>query len=625
MIISAPYRDNNPRLALVRAGIGFGLLFLLVNLFHVQILERDRYGDREQAQSLRRIRLPAARGEIVDRNGVVLANNRPSYDVAISLDQLGRISKRQDVARLAEKNIQAVSTALNLPVTVTDQDVRNHYNRRRPLPMPLWHDLPPQTVAAFVERAGNWPGTDLLVTPVRQYPNGALAAHLLGFCGKAEQSDDEELENFYYYQPDRTGKQGVEHAFDGDLRGAPGGHTIRVNPSGVQVGEVGAKPAERGNRIVLTIDARIQRIVETALAHAVLPAGKELRGSVVVLDPRNGEILALASVPAFDPNIFTPGTPPATVAAVLQNPGKPMIDRAVGALYAPGSTFKPVTLLAGLEAGTIAGGDTATCTGGLQIGNHTFRCWNSHGHGRVDLFTAMMQSCDVWFYQEGLRTGVDALAKMAREFGLGQPAGADFASDFTGVVPTPAWKRMERNEKWWEGDTAQLAIGQGFLLTTPLQMANLAATLANRGTRWRPFVVKQIESPDRQPLQVTQPVVLSRLSARPQNVDLVRQTMRAAVQSAQGTGHHAAVRGLTVAGKTGTAEFDSHAGGTTQRINRAWFIGFAPYDEPKVAVAVLIEDGVSGGHVAAPVAGQILAGIFNASLETTGGGPGYVD
>ncbi|MEI8315727.1 MAG: penicillin-binding protein 2 [Verrucomicrobiota bacterium] len=625
MIINAPSSDNNPQLGIVRTVIGLGLLFLLVNLFHVQILERDRYGDREQAQSLRRIRLPAARGEIVDRNGVVLANNRPSYDVAISLDQLGRISKRQDVARLAEKNIQAVSTALNLPVTVTDENIRNHYNRRRPLPMPLWRDLPPQTVAAFVERAGNWPGTDLLVTPVRQYPNGQLAAHLLGFCGRAEQTEEEEVENFYYYQPDRTGKQGVEHAFDSDLRGAPGGHTIRVNPSGVKVAEVGSKPAERGNRIVLTIDARIQRIVETALAHTVLPAGKELRGSVVVLDPRTGEILALASAPAFDPNVFSPGTPSATVTAVLQNPGKPMIDRAVGAWYAPGSTFKPVTLLAGLEAGTIASSDTATCSGALQIGNRRFGCWNSHGHGRVDLFTAMMQSCDVWFYQEGLRTGVDALAKMASEFGLGQSADVDFAHDLAGVVPTSAWKRSQRNEKWWDGDTAQLAIGQGFLLATPLQMANVAATLANRGTRWRPFVVKEIESPEGQPLQVTQPAVLARLSARPQNVELVRQTMRATVQSTQGTGHHAAIRGVNVAGKTGTAEFDLHEAGTTRRINRAWFIGFAPYEQPSVAVAILIEDGVSGGHVAAPVAGQIFAGIFQSNVESTGGGTGYVD
>ena len=620
MILRAPDRDHNPQLALVRAGIALGLLFLLVNLFHVQILERDRYGDREEAQSLRRIRLPAARGEIVDRNGVILANNRPSYDIAISLDQLGRISKRQDVARLAETNIQAVATALNLAVTVKDQEVRNHYNQRRPLPMPLWRDLPAQTVAAFVERSGNWPGTDLLVTPVRQYPHGALAAHLLGYCGRADQTEEEEVENFYYYQADRTGKQGVEHAFDGDLRGAPGGHTIRVNPSGVKVAEVGAKPAERGNRIVLTIDARIQHVVETALAHTVLPAGKELRGAVVVLDPRDGEILALASVPAFDPNIFSPGTPAGVISNTVFGGGRPTFNRTILGQYAPGSTFKPITLLAGLETGRITPSDTVTCTGGLQIGNRRFECWNTHGHGRVEAFAAMLQSCDVWFYQAGMRTGVEAISRIAGEFGLGRSAGVDFARDVAGGVPTPAWKREHFGEKWWESDTAQLAIGQSYLLATPLQMANVAAALGNRGTLWRPFAVRRIESPDGQILQITQPAVLSRLSARPQNLAIVRQAMFGAVQSPQGTGHHAAVRGWTVAGKTGTAQFNTATG----KINRAWFIGFAPYEQPTVAVAVLIEDGVSGGHVAAPVAGQILAGIFQSNVEATGGA-GYVD
>ena len=620
MILSTPDHDHNPRLIILRAGIACGLLFLLVNLFHVQIVERDRFGDREQAQSLRRIRLPAARGEIVDRYGVVLANNRPSYDIAISLDQLGRISKRQDVARLAEKSIQAVSTALNLPVRVTDENVRTHYNRRRPLPMPLWRDLPSPTVAAFVEHAGNWPGTDLIITPVRQYPLGSLAAHLLGYCGRTEQTADEELENFYYYQPDRSGKQGIEHALDDDLRGAPGGHTIRVNPSGMRVAEVGVKPAERGNRVVLTIDARIQRLVETALLRTGLPAGKELRGSVVVLDPRNGEILALASVPAFDPNIFSPGTPAAVISNAVLGESRPTFNRAILGQYAPGSTFKPITLLAGLEAGKIAPTDTATCTGGLQIGNRRFECWNTHGHGRVDAFTAMLQSCDVWFYQEGMRTGVEAISRLASEFGLGQSTGVDFSRDVAGGVPTPAWKHEHFEEKWWESDTAQLAIGQSYLLATPLQMANVAATLGNGGTRWRPFAVRRIETPDGQPLQISQPVILSRLSTHPQNMAIVRQALLGAVQSPQGTGHHAAVRGLTVAGKTGTAQFNTADG----KINRAWFIGFAPYEAPTVAVAVLIEDGVSGGHYAGPVAGQIFAGIFQSHVETTGG-TGYVD
>ncbi|MCG3147582.1 MAG: Peptidoglycan D,D-transpeptidase MrdA [Verrucomicrobiae bacterium] len=624
MIISAPFRDHNPRLAVLAVAMlaGFGLL--LFALFRVQVLHADRYGSRETAQSLRRIRLPSARGEIVDRAGVVLANNRPSYDIAISLDQLGRISKRQDAVRIAEANIFSISRVLNLPVAVSDRDVRNHYERRRPIPMPLWKDLRTDIVAAFVERAGTLPGTDLIVTPVRQYPHGTLAAHALGFCGKAEQSPDDDEETFYYYQADTLGKQGVERAFDADLRGAPGGRTIRVNPAGMRVGNVGDKPAERGNRLVLTLDSRIQKIAERALTHAPLPAGKELRGAAVVLDPRNGEILALASLPAFDPNLFNPGTPAATINALLQGTAHPMLNRAIGAAYAPGSIFKPVTLLAGLEAGTVQMSDHADCTGGQQIGNRRFGCWNTRGHGRVDAFMAMMQSCDVWYYQEGMQMGVDWIARVATEFGLGRPTGLDYARDKAGLVPTPDWKRTTQGERWWDGDTAQLSIGQSFLLASPLQMANVAATLANGGQRYRPFIAQRIETPDGQVVHQTPTAVLNRLSAKPQNVALVRQTMLQAVESSQGTGHHAGVPGLRVAGKTGTAEFDLREDGRTRRINRAWFIGFAPYDNPAIAMAVLIEDGVSGGHTAAPVAGEIMAGIFKRPWTKTGGGA-YAD
>lgn len=613
MILSAPYRDHNPRLTVLAGAIAVGLAVLLLALFRVQVLHSERYGDREQLQSLRRIRLPAARGEIVDRGGLVLANNRPSYDIAIYLDQLGRVSKKQDITRLAESNLVALSAAMELPVNVTERDIRRHYEARRPLPLPLWRGVNPTQLATFEERASHLPGADLVVTPVRQYPQGQLAAHVLGFCGKAEETADEEVENFYYYQPDTIGKQGIERAFDDDLRGAPGGHTIRVNPSGVKVGDVGEREAERGNRVVLTLDANIQRVVERALENTVLPAGKELRATAVVLDPRNGEILALASYPTFDPNV--------SVAPHLHSPGSPLLNRVVGAWYAPGSTFKPITFLAGLEAGTIAVTDTADCHGSLLIGNRSFGCWSKLGHGRVDAFSAMTGSCDVWFYKAGMRTGIDAITRVARELGLGQPVGVDFGKDLAGLVPTPAWKRDRFHERWWDGDTAQLAIGQSFLLATPLQMANVAATLGNRGTRWRPFLAKRIESPEGQVLQMTPPTVLSHLSAKPQNVELVRQSMLSAIRSPQGTGHHASIRGVSVAGKTGTAEFDTRQG----RIKRAWFIGFAPYEQPTVAMAVLIEDGVSGGHTAAPVAGEILAALFRTSTETTGGGPGNAD
>ena len=603
MIISAPYRDNNPRLAVIAGIVGLGLFVLLAALFHVQVLRGEHFGNREDVQSLRRIRIPSARGEIVDRNGVVLANNRPSYDIAIYLDQL-HVPKRQDVVRVAEANLFSLSRVLGLNLTVTDREFRNHYQKRRPIPMPIWRDQKTETIAAFAERAGNVPGTDLIVTPVRQYPLGKLAAHILGYCGRSDQNEDEELEHFYYYEPDSVGRQGIERTCDEWLRGAPGGRTIRVNPGGVKVGDVGEKEAERGERVMLTIDAHIQKIAETALENAKLPAGKTLRGAVVVLDPRSGEVLAMASLPAFDPNT--------SVAPLLQDPGSPLLNRAIGGRYPPGSTFKPVTLLAGLEAGTIHVTDTAVCNGSLQIGNREFKCHNHKGHGTMEAMAAMAQSCDVWFYQEGMKTGAEAISKVANELGLGSPTGIDVGSERRGLVPTPDWKYSQEGVRWWNGDTAQMAIGQSFLLATPLQMANMAATFANGGTRWRPFVVKRIGNTE------TQPEVKARLTAKPGNIEIVRESMRGVVQ--RGTGKLAAVSGLNVAGKTGTAEFQTKDG----RINRAWFIGFAPYENPTVALAVVIEDGESGSHTAGPVAQQILAGIFKKSADATGGSV-YVD
>ena len=363
----------------------------------------------------------------------------------------------------------------------------------------MWRDLHPETVAAFSERASNLPGADLIVMPVRQYPLGSLAAHLIGYVGKADvDDDDDEIEKFYYYQPDSVGKQGVEKACDEYLRGSPGGRTIRVNPAGTIADDLGEKEAERGGRVTLTIDVRLQRILEKALGEAPPTAGKQLSGAAVLLDARTGEVLASASVPGFDPNIFNPGTPGQTIQAVMNNPASPMLNRTIGARYPPGSTFKPITLLAGLESGVISPQDTVVCPGFFTIGNHTFRCWNHTGHGRVDAETAIKESCDVWFYERGLKTGVDAITKVATEFGLGQPTGFDLGSEGRGLVPSAAWKRTQRGEKWWDGDTVQLSIGQSFLLVTPMQMACVAATFANRGTCLRPYVVKRIESSESQ-------------------------------------------------------------------------------------------------------------------------------
>jgi len=613
MILSTPFRDPNSRLRALAWLLGAAWLLLLAALWRVQVAQAEHYGGREQAQSLRRIRLPAARGEIVDRHGALLAGNRPSYDIVMYLEQLPRNSKRQDITQVANASLAELRRTLGMSVVLTDQDIRNHSQRRRPIPMPVWRDVRPEQVAAFVECANKLPGVDLIVTPVREYPHGTLAAHVLGYTSRANSDDEEELKRYYYYQPDSVGQQGVERACDEYLRGSPGGRTIRVGPGGAMAGEIGLRDATRGGRVTLTIDLKVQQIVERALARAAVP-GKELRGAAVALNARTGEVLAMVSLPSFDPNIFTPGALPDLVTTVLRHPGSPMINRAIGASYAPGSTFKPVTLLAGLQVGAIHLQDPAVCRGSMRIGNweRPFRCWSATGHGRVDALAAMRQSCDVWFYQEGMKTGVDAIVKVAREFGLGQATGLDIGSERSGVVPDPTWKRASRKERWWDGDTAQLSIGQSFLLVTPMQMACVAQTLANRGTSLRPYVVKRIQTADGQVVHEGMREVRGILNASADQIEAVRQTMRGVVQDDDGTARAAAVKGLTVAGKTGTAEHDTPHG----RINRAWFIGFAPYEDPLVAVAVLVEDGVGGGHTAAPVAGEILAGLFG--KETTG-------
>ncbi len=613
MIISAPFREDNPRLRAIGTIVALGFFMLLAALWRVQVMYGEHYDNKQGAQSLRRIRIPAARGEIVDRNGVVLANNRPSYDIAIYLDQLGRFSKKANVVAIAHSNLVALSSVVGLPLTLADRDLQVHYEYRRPLPLRIWQDVRPETVAAFAERASNLPGADLIVMPVRQYPQGSLAAHLLGFVNKADESDDKEIEKFYYYQPDSVGQQGVEKACDEYLRGSPGGRTIRVTPAGMLADDLGEKPAERGGRVTLTIDVHLQRIVEDALAQVHLPAGRELRGAAVLLDVRTGEILAMASVPSFDPNIFNPGTPAPAVQAVFNDAAKPMLNRVIGGRYPPGSTFKPITLLAGLESGAISPQDTVVCSGSIQIGNwpRPFRCSNHSGHGPIDAYNAIAESCDVWFYREGLKVGPDAITRMAGEFGLGQPTGFDVGREQWGFVPTRAWKWSQHREKWLDGNTAQLSIGQSYLLVTPMQMACVAATFANRGTCLRPYVVKRIEPVDGQVVHEGETDIRAHLSANPQQLEFVRRAMLGAVQDARGTAHRADVKGLSVAGKTGTAEYDTKEG----RLNCGWFIGFAPYDQPQVAVAVLIEGAVSGGQTAAPVAGKIFAKMFGRNAE----------
>lgn len=622
MIIQATPSRWSRRLVALLVMVGVGLSVLVLGLVRVQLLQNTHYREREGQQSLRRIRIPSVRGEIVDRNGLVLANNRPSYDVVVYLEQLTGSSKQRDVVRAAAQTLGGLSRSLQRPVGLTEKDVRVHYAMRRPLPMTVWRDLSAADVAAFVERAAELTAVDLMVNPVREYPHGSLAAHVVGYVNRDRPvSDAGELEQYYYYQPDWVGKQGVERTWDVWLRGEPGGRTIRVSPGGSMVEVVAEKAPQRGHTLVLTLDLRVQRLVEEALEAA--PVGdRQLRGAAVVLDVNTGEVLAMASRPTFDPNVFRPGMPAGSVQALFQDTERPLFNRAIGGLYAPGSIFKPVTLLAALETGRGRIHDMSQCRGALMVGNRSFGCWRREGHGSVDGLAAMRVSCDVWFYEHGLATGVESIERVARSFGLGRATGLDVGNEPVGLVPTPSWKRREQGERWWDGDTAQLSIGQSFLLVTPLQMAVMAAALGNGGFVMRPFVVKRVVSPSGEVVQETKPVVRWRVGVSATNWEWVRRSLWDAVRLPDGTAHRASVAGLSVAGKTGTAEVDVVEGGERRRIHRAWFIGFAPYERPQYAVTVLLEEGVSGGHTAAPVAGRIFAGLFGKAYAMVGGGGG---
>ncbi len=630
ILIGHAFRDANPRLRALGIGLAAGMVVLLAGMARIQVLHAGLWSDREQSQSLRRVRLPSVRGEMVDRHGEVLAQNRPSYDVVVYLDQLARISKRRDIMPVARDTLRELGRVMGLPVQLSEQQVRTHYAQRRVLPLTVWRDLTPQQVAMFAERAAHVPAVDLMVSPVRQYPHGVMASHVIGFVGRASTGRVEHEEDdgiFLYDQPDTVGRDGIERAYDAFLRGGPGARTVRVSPAGTTVEEVAVREATRGNRVVLTLDARLQRVVEDVLAQA--PAGQHFgrNGSAVVVDPRNGELLAMASAPGFDPNIFNPGMPASLVRQVMDDHhNAPMVHRAINARYPPGSTFKPVSMLAALECGVASLQHDApvTCAGGMHIGSwhRIFPCWKKDGHGSVDMMQAMRQSCDIWFYERGMATGAERIAAMAMEFGLGQRTGIDVPGESAGLVPTPSWKMERRGERWWDGDSAQLAIGQSFLVTTPLQMAMMTAALANGGTRWRPYVVKEIQSPHGETLQQAQPRKLGQLNVSRANLETVRRSLLAAVMDAAGTGQRAMVKGVKVAGKTGTAEFDFYEGDVRHRVNRVWFVGFAPYDAPTVAVAVVLEDGVSGGSTAAPLAGRILAACFHSDVERTSGGGG---
>jgi len=590
------------RLLLVWLGMA-GLFGLLVSrLWTLQVAQGMEYQRRLTKQSLRSVRLPGLRGRILDRNGTRLAENRPSYGVSLYLEELRVPGARFRTVERVLDQLYRISETMDRPMELDHGDVRVHMARRTPLPLVAWRDLDEEAVARFLEHAHDFPGAALTVEPVRVYPQGGLACHLLGYVGRADVDklvgDGPDAERFHYYLPEYAGRSGVEKRLDGVLRAPAGGKLeVQVDVTGFKFDEVSRRKPGQGRDVELAIDARIQRAAEEAVAGE--------KGAAVVIDPRNGDVLALASSPGYDPNDFVPSIPASIWNGLLRDERRPLVNRATGGEYAPGSTFKPITLLAALHSGAVQPDTRFTCPGYLDLGRARFRCWQHWGHGSLDLRAAIRYSCNVYLYHAALAAGAEAVQQMARDCGLGRRTGISLDFERPGLVPDDAWKRENRGDGWRDGDTCNLSIGQGALLVTPLQLGMYAAALANGGTLWRPRLVRRIGGPEA-PQEIAPAPAEIGPDWTAAHIRTVRNGMLDAVEEPDGSGKRAKLPGVQVAGKTGTAEYGPKGAG----LKMTWMIAFAPFEEPRYAVAVLVEDGVSGGTTVAPRIKRLLARVF---------------
>ena len=579
--------------------VAFGLLG--IRLWYLQVDRGSEMRLMSEQNRIRLVRVPAARGVVYDRHGEILVDNRPSFDV-VFVPEDARHDRNQVLATLA-RYLGEEEPALR-------QDA--HAGSKRPpyQGIVLRRDLDWSGVVALETHQIDLPGISLQVAPRRYYPYGPLAAHLLGYVGEVSQHELAEVGEAGYRSGDLVGKSGLERAYDEELRGESGGEQVEVDALGRRVRVLDHVADVAGHTVTLTLDRDLQDVAERALGDS--------DGAIAALDPRNGEVLVMVSKPAFDPNIFARGIRRDEWRGLMQDPKHPLNNRATQGQYPPGSTFK-VAVAAGIAEEKIGGPNPGVhCTGGIPFGNHFFRCWKKGGHGGVDLHEAVVESCDVFFYTYGQKLGIEGIARYARRLGLGLPTGIALENEKAGLIPDSEWKQRRFKQPWFPGETLSVAIGQGYVTATPLQMANLAATLANGGTRYRPRYVKQIDAADGTVRAVPEPEILGEAGLKKSTLDRVRAAMRDVVMSERGTGKKARVLGTDVAGKTGTAQVVK-LGENRERSNKgalktrdhAWFIAYAPVDAPEIAIVAIVEHaGGGGGAIAAPLVHEILAHYF---------------
>ena len=575
--------ENRPfpiwRLLSLAAVFCLGGLLILVNLHRIQIEEEAYFTRGQDRQSLRRGQTPGRRGRILDRNGAVLADNRPDYCILLHPNELRRPGAWSNTVNNIEARMRRIADELGLEPCITRRRIARHLNETPYRPIVAFRHVGEVAQAVISERFDDFPGAELVAFPERDYPFGSAAAQVLGYTSNVRPEPSDSPSHFYL--PEMKGRAGLERQYDAILSGSNGEELVRIDSRGYRREVQPGKPAAPGSDIRVTLDIELQKVLEEAFG--------ERRGAAVVLVPETGEVLAMVSKPGYDNNAMSPA--PSTDfwrSLIAPESHQPLLNRAVQGLYPPGSTFKPFTALAALGAG-FSTNWTHLCEGQYVVSHTRIRCWNTYGHGELGLVDALEHSCNPYFCHLAQEVGYGAIARVGRELGLGARTGIDLPAESRGLLPTPEWKLQALGEPWRASDTSLVAIGQGTLLTTPLQMAVGAAALANGGRIVRPHLLMGRGVPPARPT-----------SWRPEDLIAVREGMVAVTEF--GSGRRAAIPGIRVAAKTGTAEYDRDG----QRKKFTWMIAYAPADEAKAAVAVVVEDGQSGGVTAAPLARKAL-------------------
>jgi penicillin-binding protein 2 len=597
------YRETQAvgrRLMVVRVLASIGFVAIYVGLWYLQVEKGEQYRQLAEANRLRKVVVPPQRGMMYDRRGRVIVGNRVAF--AIILDR----EKPYDAAALARD----LATPLDIPETVLRERLERYRGRPTYERAVVKEDVSMADVAFVESHRFEFPPLQITTEPKRDYMFGHETAHVVGYVGEA--SDQQLKVDPSLMMGDTVGRTGIERAHDMQLRGERGEELVEVNSIGRRIGEARAgKPPVPGVDAFLTVDLDLQKKLAEALGDEV--------GAGVFLDPTNGEILAMVSTPAYDPNLFARRFTREEWRGVIENPLHPLQNRAIQGRYSAGSTYKLVVALAGLEAGMIDEGTTVHCGGVANFFGRPFRCWKKEGHGSVALNAAIAQSCNIFFYTVGNRIGIDRIAAEARKFGFGAKTGIDLVGEEAGNVASPEWKMATMHEPWYAGETISVSIGQGPTECTVLQMADFAAMLATGGVAYKPRLVRSSKGTP------VDPEVMREVEIQPHALRVVRNAMKAVVEA--GTASKARLPGITVVGKTGTVQvYKASSGVDSDKLDKAfrdhaWFIGYAPMEHPTIAFAVLIEHGGHGGSISAPVVRKVLEVYFGVPPREEPPGP----